>query len=386
MTGQLRTTLHTRADDLDAWDVDLDRIVDAGDRRVRRRRTALAGCLAVVLAVVGGATAVVGRAHTTSRLQPADQGAKPLTYAVGTVIYTGSGTLDLGQKVESMVVTKWGFVYTTPDHQVFSEQDGDVHQIGHLPANGSLVASDDGWVTAWWDGQELQTWPGYRPGDPAGGTVAFDRSSPRGPTSGWPSGSPPRLEAVSDGHVWYFDGRDHYISENWPLTTHALWKDANPPGSGTVLDAAGDQVLVKTDDGMTVTRANLLPEPIGEQSGWEPGGDLAGLRTQVPDVTSGDLAPDGQHWYARVADKFAVFDSDTGARQDMSHPGFAIAAPYQWLGDDTIAAVGFADASGAGPVSLLICRVSTNDCTVAVADVGNAADVVVPDGLPAGSD
>lgn len=375
MTGQLRTTLHHRAEQLDTWQADLDAIVRAGDRRIRRRRTALVGGLAGVIAVAGGVTALVNRDHSM-QVQPAGQDAKPLTYAVGSVIHTGSGTVDVGAKVESMVQTKWGFVYTTPDHSVFSEQDGNVHQIGQIPAGGRLLESDDGWVTAWWDGHVIQTWPGYAHGD--GTKVAFDRTSPRGPSSGWPSGSPPRIEAVSDGHVWFFDGTDAYISESWPLTTHAEWKDVNPPGSGTVVDAAGDRILVKTADGMTVTTANLLPESLDKRAGWQPGGDLTGLTTQVKNLDHGDLAPDGKHWFTDENDEFAVFDSATGQRQDPAHPGYAFAAPYQWLDGDTMAVIALTGTSGDDPVSLLTCHVSTNDCQVTAPDIGHYGDFAVP--------
>jgi hypothetical protein len=378
MTGQLRTTLQRRADQLDTWQVDPEVIARAGDRRIRRRRTALAGGVAGIIAVAGGVTVLVARDHAT-QVQPADQDVKPLTYAVGSVIHTGNGTVDVGRKVDAMVRTKWGFVFSTPDHQVFSEQDGEVHQIGHLPANSKLFASDDGWVTAWWDGQVIQTWPGYGPGESAT-TVDFDRSSPHGPTSGWPSGSPPRVEAVSDGHVWYFDGRDHWISESWPTTTTAIWKDVNPPGSGTVVDAAGDQILVKTDDGMTVTTANLLPERVDQQAGWKPGGDLTGLTAQVKNLDYGDLAPDGKHWFTDENDEFAVFDSATGQRQDPAHPGYAFAAPYQWLDDDTMAVLALKGTSDNEPVSLLTCHVSTDDCQVTAPDIGHYGDFAVPVG------
>ena len=105
MTGQLRTTLHTRADDLAAWDVDLDAIVRDGGRRVRRRRTALAGGLAGVLVVAGGIAAFAEHTHRTTP-QPADDNAKPLTYAVGSVIHSGSTQVDVGVKVESLVAAK----------------------------------------------------------------------------------------------------------------------------------------------------------------------------------------------------------------------------------------------------------------------------------------
>jgi hypothetical protein len=379
MTGQLRTTFQDRADQLGMPEIDLDAIVHEGERRVRRRRTALAGAVAALLVAAGGATAIAVGGHDATRVGPADPSAKPLTYAVGSVIHTGDGTIDVGRKVESMVQTRWGFVFTTPNHQVFSEQDGVVHPIGSIPADGKLVASDDGWVTAWWDGHNLQTWPGYGSGEP-GPTVNFDRTLPRGETVDWPSGSPPRVEAVSDGHIWLWDGHHHWIEETLPSTTHAIWNDTNSPGAGTVVDAAGDQVLVKTDSGMTVTTANLLPEPLSRQDGWTPGGDLTNLPTQVPNLDTGDLAPDGKHWFTDENDQFAVFDSATGQREDPAHPGFAFADPYQWLDGDTMAAIGLEGTSGNDPVSLLTCHVSTDECQVTVPDVGHYGDFAVPVG------
>jgi hypothetical protein len=392
MTGQLRTTLHTRADDLESWDVDLDTIVRDGHRRLRRRRVAVAGGLAGVLVVAGGIAAVAGRGHRTSP-PPAGQDVKPLTYAVGSVIHTGSGTINVDERVVTLVQTHWGFVFSTPDHQLHQVRGGEVEPITTFDGHPShladrsprLVASDDGWVTAWWDGERIQSWPGYRSSD-SGQVDALDKTNSFNAARSWPSQDPPRIEAVSDGHLWFWDGQDHWIGEVRPMPTTAGWKDTNPPGSGTVVDAAGDEVLVDTGDGMAVTTANLLPWPVEEQNGWKPGRDLGGLRTQVPDVTSGDLAPDGRHWFTHDGGQFAVYDSTTGDSQDPTYEGVVGVTPYQWLGNDTIAATGSRSSAPGGPVSLLTCRVSTNDCTVAVADVGNAADVVVPDGLPAGSD
>ena len=42
MTGQLRTAMQTRADELGRLDLDLDAIVRDGNRRLRRRRTMMA--------------------------------------------------------------------------------------------------------------------------------------------------------------------------------------------------------------------------------------------------------------------------------------------------------------------------------------------------------
>jgi hypothetical protein len=389
MTGQLRSALENRAAQLEAWDVDLDAVVRQGDRQVRRRRIAVAGGLAGVLVVAGGIAAVAGQGHRNTSL-PADQNAQPLAYAVGGVIHSGDDTVDVGKKVVSLVSTHWGFVFSTPDRRLYQERDGQVEPIttfdGHpsrLADASRLVVGDDGLLTAWWDGRRIQSWPGYRDG---GGMVDdLAKTNSFNAEKSWPQGDPPHVQAVSDGHLWFWDGQDPMIAEVRPMTTTAGWKDTNPPGSGTVVDAAGDQVLVHVDDGMAVTTANLLKWPASHQDGWTPGGDLADLKAQVPDVASGDLAPDGKHWFSQDTGQFAVFDSSTGHRQEIAHPGFRSTVPYQWLGDDTIAALAESpsiDGEAMTPVSLLVCRVSTNTCQVAAKEVGTAGKVVVADGRP----
>jgi hypothetical protein len=389
MTGQLRTTMQTRADDLGPLDLDLDAIVRGGNRRLRRRRTVLAGGVAGTLAVVAGAAALTFGGHSGSRaIQPADSAAKPLSYAVGSVIHSGDTTIDVGEKVVSFVQTHWGFVFSTSDHRLHQVRDGQVGPIttfdGHpsqLAGSTPLVTGDDGLLTAWWDGERIQTWPGYRSGD--GMVDAFDKTNSFNAASSWPSSDPPRIQAVSDGHLWFWDGQDPWIAEVRPMTSTAGWKDTNPPGSGTVVDAAGERVLVNLGGGMAVTRANLRPLDRAGIATWQPGGDLANLDVQVPDVSSGDLAPDGKHWFTQDADQFAVFDSTTGERQDVAFKklGFDFAAPYQWLGNDTIAALALPKAAtGLQPISLLTCHVSTNDCVVTARDIGDATDVALPIG------
>jgi len=215
MTGQLRTTLHTRADELTPWEPDIEAIVGNGERRVRRRRVAIAGGVAGVLAVVGGVSALATRDHTT-RLQPADDHAKPLTYAMGSIIHSGDTAVDVGERVVTLVLTHWGFVFSTPDHQLHQVRDGEVEPITTFDGHPShladrsprLVASDDGWVTAWWDGERIQSWPGYRPSD-SGRLDALDKTNSFNARTSWPSQDPPRIEAVSDGHLWFWDGHDH---------------------------------------------------------------------------------------------------------------------------------------------------------------------------------
>jgi len=390
MTGQLRSTLEDRAADLEPWEVDLTSVVHAGDRRLRRRRTAIVGGATALALALGLGSLAYARRSTSDAPPTADQDAKPLEYAVGSVIHTGDDTIDAGARVVSFVPTHWGFVFSTADHRLHQVRNGEVEPVttfdGHpsrlADASTPLVTGDDGLLTAWWDGKRIQSWPGYRDGD--GMVDAFDKTNSFNAARSWPSADPPRIQAVSDGHLWFWDGQDSWIVEVRPMTTTAGWKDTNPPGSGTVVDATGDRVLVRVAGGMAVTKANLLPWPVAKQDGWNSGGDLAGLNVQVPGPAGGDLAPDGKHWFARGADELTVFDSESGSREDLDDPGFAFAEAYQWRDADTIAAYGLRTAGGR-MVSLLTCRVSTGTCTVTASDIGEIGNVALPDGRQLGS-
>lgn len=73
-----------------------------------------------------------------------------------------------------------------------------------------------------------------------------------------------------------------------------------------------------------------------------------------------------------------------GTGREPAHPGFAFAAPYQWLDSDTMAVLAVPTADEDGPISLLTCRVSTNACQVATWDMGTYGEVAVPDGRALG--
>jgi hypothetical protein len=374
MTGQLQSSLQSRADALDAWDVDLETIVRTGDRRIRRRRTALAGTVAGVLAVVGGAT-LAARGHATHP-QPADPDAKPLTYAVGNVIHSGDATVDVGVHVESLVRTTRGFVFTDQQQRVYEEKDGDVRLLrsfdnepAHLAdADSPLDVSDDGRVTAWWDGERIQTYPGY---------VLDGKTDPISAARTWSNDTPPAVRAISGGHLYFWDGRRNMIAEVQPPQSTAFWPDSGLSDPQVVQDAAGNRLLVRVGDGLAVVRANLLPRDAGAQADWKPGTDLSGVKPAVPDVATGDLAPDARHWFTTQGGRFTVYDSADGRAQEPEHPGFAEVTPYQWLSGDSIAALAHISGAPDGSASILTCRVSTNACAVVASGVGDVQDVVL---------
>jgi hypothetical protein len=147
-----------------------------------------------------------------------------------------------------------------------------------------------------------------------------------------------------------------------------------------IQDAAAGRLLVRVDGGLAVVDANLPHDLNPIEPSFRPRKDLLPSAPQVPNVSTGDLAPDGRHWFTAESGSFTVYASSNGSAQEPEHPGFEGVTPYQWLGDDTIAALGHRAGDPTGPVSILTCRVSSNACTVAVPDIGPAADVVVPTG------
>ncbi|MGC4111753.1 MAG: hypothetical protein QM747_15315 [Nocardioides sp.] len=372
MTGQLRTTFQARADQLEGWDLDLDTIVRQGERRLRRRRVTVAGGLAGVLVVAGALATFAGHLNRTTA-PPADQNAKPVTYAVGSVIHDGSRTVDVGMHVDSYVRLTSAFVFTHGLH-VYAAQDGGVHQIGDL-ANTSarLVAGEDGRQVGWWRGHDINLWPGYPGvhGRPNGMNATLHGE--------WPPGSPPRVQASWGGFFWVSDGvRSRVVYHDPPDGPYEGWP-IRSTGPSMIQDAAERSLLVRVGDGMAVVDANLPHELNPIENSFDNKKSLLPDAPQVPGISTGDLAPDTRHWFTTQGG-FRVYAAGGRTSQVPDHDGFVDVTPYQWLSGDTIAATAEKAGDPGGPVSLLTCRVSTNTCTLKVADVAPAADLVVPNG------
>ena len=196
MTGQLRSTLHMRAADLEIWESTLEAIVrgrqppaPASSHGARRG----VGCPGARRRGRGRRPARPAREREPGPVRPHP---KPFGYAVGSVIHSGLEAVDVG-----VTSTRWsdrhGLVFADPRLRVCLETNGDVRRIGHLadrqhaPRDGRRRAGS-GLVGR----PELSAWPGLD-----GHTddhVRPDR--PRPATS-------PEVEAISDGHVWLWEGR-----------------------------------------------------------------------------------------------------------------------------------------------------------------------------------
>jgi hypothetical protein len=377
MTGQLQTTLHRQADALQPWNVDLDAIVRSGVRRVRRRRAALAGGVAGALVLAGG-VAIAAHGLTVHHPQPVDDNARPVTYAIGSVIHSGDSRVDVGRTVAQFVRFTDGFVFSDPQQRVYVEKDGRVRKIGDLhDASTPLVAGEDGRQVGWLTPTTFALYPGY---SVVHGLPNAINSQFR---SGLPVGSSPEVRATWGGYLWMTDGvRTEVIHHDPPHHEYVGWP-IHTTGPSMIQDAAGDRLLVRAGDGIAVIDAGL-PKPHDPYQNplkrhFVPG------PPQVRNVSTGDLAPDARHWFTAEDGRFTVYFSRDGGSQEPDHAGFVGVTPYQWLGADTIAALGHREDDPDGPVSILRCRVSTNDCTVAVSDIAPEADLVVPNGPTTGT-
>jgi hypothetical protein len=185
----------------------------------------------------------------------------------------------------------------------------------------------------------------------------------------------PRVIAIDGPRVYYWD--DAGLSPYGMLTGDATLMDADAT-LDTLSDAANGMLLHQV--------AQESPE--AGVAGLAVTTRLADESPFVPGISEGDLSADGRHVLTQQADQFAVFDVATGRRQDPAHPGFPFAAPYQWLDDDTIAALALAHPDGGedAKISLLTCHLSTNDCEVTVPDAGGYRELAIPFGEALGHD
>ena len=300
-TGQLRSTLQTPRRRPRAREVDVDAVIGAGNRRLRRRRVALAGGTAVIaLAVAAGATTLGIRVPTTRPSPPPTTRRIPPAYAVGSVIHTGDSQIDVGVPIRSMVVLDDGFVSSGPD-QTGTLAGRRRSRTRHSRRRVDPPVRLRRRVNALWlDSQNrIDWWPGY-----------FDRILTfHGHT----------VEAVSAGHLWWSDGPQTRIAELPPLTTHATWPDGglgDQPSSRTPRAIASWSIV---GGGLAVVRARLLPRP--HDPGWadfQPGTDLSGVTPQVTGVSTGDLAPTART--GSPATTAGCVDDSTASDEDPDTP------------------------------------------------------------------
>jgi hypothetical protein len=382
MTGLLRDTMNDRADAAGYPHLDLDAIIETGDRRVRRRRLAAVGGAAVVAAAVVAAVAIGPSAldRDSGQLPPVGQPAGPFaqarpTYASGSTIHYGDQSLELDHPVRSFVQTPAGFVYTGPDGQVLFTDGLSETQIGTTQSEGRQLASDSSGPYVGWVDSTDQGAPAFVVYDTAKGEEVVRTTE--GSLAGSAQNDPDTVSvmiAIDNGIAYWHDGSG---VKAYDVASGTL---------ATVKEGADAEWLDDVENGVLSHSSDL--RYLGDA------GDQRIIVSSDPDATDpgfarwnhGYLPPDGQHVAVSGGDVSKVIDVATRADVTPPHPGYWVVSFGQWVDDDTFTYLAF---PGESPTyrtaDLLTCSISQQSCEVAFGDVtGTDRDPVVFPDMPIG--
>lgn len=381
MTGMLRSVLREHADTTPTPQVDLDRIIGAGERRVRRDRLTTGLAVAAVGAVItGSALALPGLVN-----QPDDQTAdapsrfteRRVGYAVRDVIRWGGDSFSVGASVASYVQTDDGFVYTTRNGTVWLYDGTDSERIGHAEGN-HLRADDSGSLVAWVDLAEDKH-PQYVVFDTHAMTeVARVDDNAAGPSLD-PGDSGAEVFAVDDGSV-YWRTAEGMVRYDVARARTELLSASTPPAD----PARKDPVAYGIRDVAHGRIAFLVDASRGTELKVAARIDLGAPTLAV--ATSGFLSPDGRYLGAEENDNIAVYDTTTGADVTPPLSRYPFAVVTGWADHDTAAvfAIKRLDDDTAYPFDVLSCDVPSGDCTVVGQGTApvNPESLVIPTGDP----
>lgn len=368
MTGLLRDLMHTRADSLHAPDLDVAAMVRAGDRTVRRRRTAVVGGLAaltVAAAVALPSLLPSDRARESTTVAGALAAHDPV-WAVGSTLHVGGSTIDAGAPVVALIASSAGVAYTDAEGGVWSVTDaGAPARVGAVvrAADARLVA--DGSLVAWVELDDAGV-PVYAVLDQATGTgVTRDSLAAR-------AGMGLAIGARDAAVVFAVDDGEVYLRDSRGLVA---WD----PATGGQREL-GDAVALKVDD---VEDGQLAQAMAAADDGGRihQVGPALGRGEPLPIRAIIDLSPDARHLIGEdAADRAVVVDTATGESRVPTVEGYASVAGYAWVDADTFVALGLGDDWSSTPVDLLTCDLGAA-CAVAVEDAGTLdGGLVVPFG------
>lgn len=382
MTGMLRGVLREHADSTPAPHLDLDAVIGAGERRVRRARLTTAAVVAAVASVVAGSALVLpGLPSGPGRDDLAAGDPKPfaerrVSYARGDVIHWGSRSFTVSGTVLSFVQTDDGFVYTTKDDDVWLFDGAESQRIGRS-GNNSLRADDSGSLVAWVDRAE-DGHPQYVLYDTADlrEVARVDDGAARVGVNGDDGGA--FVYALDDGSA-YWRGEEGIVRYDVAAGT----AETLSPTQGAD-DMENEQELPR----LVVDAADgLIAYPVSDLGGNRVmvGPSFGDAATEIGEGWNADLSPDGSYVAVEYADKLAVYDTATGAEVLPRLDGYPYRFVFGWVDSDTAMVLGIEDVT-ARPWSadLLECDVPSGECRVvtAVTGIENGEEVVVPVGDP----
>lgn len=337
MTGLLSDLMHERADALGAPDLDLAEITRAGDRRVRRRRTALATGLAAAAAVAAVAVPSLvldGDDVRPTRHDPAADGtagdARGLAWVTGSTLHrSGQPDADLGVDVRAWVWVGDAIVFTDFQRRVRLWDGDTLEDLGPSATTESdspeLVS--DGMSVAWVS-------PGER-------VMHYDVSERTLVLAPELPGNRPRVTAI--------DGADVYAADTAGVYA---WQPSAPDGFRTLSTDPTDAV-------MDAESGTLVRGAVGNEAVLTRDGSSIDLSTRE----FADLSPDGSLVAIEKDDVGQVVDAVTGEARPFDH-GHEWAIGYQWLDESTLAVMAFdgIEEDAAASAWLLTCDGRSGAC------------------------
>jgi hypothetical protein len=349
MTGLLKDLMNDRADSLDAPMIDLIELTREGERRVRRRRGALAGGLvaASVLAVVAGGAALSMVPEQTLVADGTTASPDVLSWTEGSVLHReGHADVDLGVAPRAWVWAGDALVFTDADHRVriWTGDALDVIGVTSRPvADVPELVSSRGYV-AWVDD--------------GGQVVRYDTATGERVISPDLPGDHSRVAAVDGAHVYVNSDAGSF---GWQSTNDSWTTLQLEPGS-EVADVESGVVVVTVPDRRAVVIRNSS-------------------RIEVPSDHFANLSPGGGVLSVEADDEGRLYDARTGDRLPFD-TGHEWAVGYQWLTPEQLVVLAYDGTEASGDAaSLLTCDVTTAACTDSGQSIGAVGDFQLPLGV-----
>lgn len=381
MSDLLRETLTRRAEGAPVPAYDVEALVVAAQRRLRRRRGGLiaasvaAVVLVIVVALVGSALIASDRdfrgpidhprpTQTPSNLPSTQSPRKvlwteiPYRSGVGIVhdrgrIHYGNAVLELEHAFVSTDVTDDGFLWVTPNHEVWFSDGADsarvgTHQcFGGAHGSANAVVTDDGSRAAWFDCSNSRrpllvvhsTNGGEEVRVPVTGCARADVACD--------------LRAMVGDHVYW--QRLRYAENNQVR----LWRQDLGVGTRDVVTEADLAADLRGQYRAFVVGRSWLSGLVSDGMGLE----LAAKDNILQTATDPDFRALGQRMWV------AATGRPVHLRLPGDYHGANLFTLTQWLDDDTVALV--ADAGDWGPQQgwtgdIVRCRVSSGHCAQVV--------------------
>lgn len=345
MTEQLRTMMD-RAADLDFAAVDLDAIVGAGDRTVRRRRVATGVAGVAVLAVLATGGVLLGGDDANRKADFVDntfQTDVPM-WTFGSTLHTPDRTYDLGVDVFSFVRTSEGIVFMGLESGdrlgVYSFTGDEPTRIGETDDSHLRADADEPYV-GWLDRSD----GGYE-------TVILDLrtqervySEPADVAWSFP------IVAI-DGSRAYLAGVDEGPTRVVDLPSGQVTELPDPARYRYFMDVEGDLV------------AYLLEDAGGGDLGIEVGrldGEGDTLRIGSENAGGAIFSPDGTLLSASDS-HVGVYDTATGEALDIGAAGELEGFGFEWLDGDTLMVMAESEVDS-DVLEVLACEIPAGDCT-----------------------